>query len=507
VAERFGEYFARLPLVKSPTIAHGNALSIDWNQVVPRERLSFILGNPPFIGAKMMTPTQREDLLAIAGNLKGAGLLDFVTAWYLKAAQYLQGEGSYVRCAFVSTNSITQGEQVGVLWAEMLRHGLRIFFAHRTFTWSNEARGVAAVHCVIIGFSAQDIRPKRLFDYATIKSDPQELIASNINPYLVDAADVLLPNRSKPICDVPSIGIGNKPIDGGNYLFSTEERDAFIAAEPAAAPWFRRWLGAAEFINGWERWCLWLGECPPDVLRQLPLSMQRVQAVREFRLASKSAPTRKIASTPTRFHVENIPDSSFLMIPRVSSERRPQIPVGFIDAKTFVSDSALIGQHALIYHFGILNSTMHMAWVRAVCGRLKSDYRYSAGIVYNNFPWPELTPQTAVAGEIGREQGPIKAVNKYSNAIEAAAQGVLEARASFPNSTLADLYDPLTMPPALVKAHQALDRAVDAAYIAAEKAAGRKPPKIGSDAERVAFLFQRYQVLTSLLPTGKPARN
>jgi len=504
VAERFGEYFARLPLVKSPTIVHDNALRIDWNEVVPRERLSFILGNPPFIGAKMMTPTQREDLLVIAGNLKGAGLLDFVSAWYLKAAQYLQGKGSYVRCAFVSTNSITQGEQVGVLWAEMLRHGLHIFFAHRTFTWSNEARGVAAVHCVIIGFSAQDIRPKRLFDYATIKSDPQELTASNINPYLVDAADVLLPNRSKPICDVPSIGIGNKPIDGGNYLFSTEERDAFIAAEPAAAPWFRRWLGSDEFINGWERWCLWLGECPPDVLRHLPLSMQRVQAVRAFRLASKSAPTRKIAATPTRFHVENIPDSKFLMIPRVSSERRAQIPVGFIDAGTFVSDSALISRHATLTHFGILNSTMHMAWVRAVCGRLKSDYRYSAGIVYNNFPWPELLPESLSSGDESSGETSGDADNKQSAAIKAAAQGVLDARTLFPNSTLADLYDPLTMPPALVKAHQALDRAVDAAYITAEKTARRKPPKLSSDADRVAFLFQRYQALTSLLPAGTP---
>ena len=694
VAERFGEYFARLPLVKSPTIVHGNALRIDWNAVVPRERLGFILGNPPFVGAKMMSPAQRDDLLAVAGNLKGAGLLDFVSAWYLKAAQYMpasaepspgppghplpRGEGN-IRCAFVSTNSITQGEQVGVLWAQMLRHGLRIHFAHRTFSWNNEARGVAAVHCVIVGFSAEDIRPKRLFDYETIKSDPHELTAGNINPYLVDAADVLLPNRSKPICDVPEIGIGNKPIDGGNYLFSTDERDAFIAAEPDAAPWFRRWLGSDEFINGWERWCLWLGECPPDVLRRLPLAMQRVQAVRAFRLASKSAPTRKLADTATRFHVENFPHSTYLLIPRVSSERRAFIPVGFMDAATFSSDSALIVREATLYHFGILNSTMHMAWVRAVCGRLKSDYRYSAGIVYNNFPWPELPleplsprggallpspsgrgaggegsalrnggegsalrnpplPQAALtfarelrrhetdaearlwyllrarrlggfkfrrqhslppyvldfycaeqclaveldgsqhvqtaardrqrdeflqaqgirvlrfwndavfketthvleaiwlalnedAGESepspptplpegegsnalrshspspsgrgwpeGSGEGSGVAIDKHRTAIEAAAQGVLDARAKFPDSTLADLYDPLTMPPALVKAHQVLDRAVDAAYLAAEKTAGRKAPKLGSDAERVAFLFQRYQALTSLLP-------
>jgi len=767
VAERFGEYFARLPLVKSPMIVHGNALRIDWNDVVPRKQLSYILGNPPFVGAKMMSTAQRDDLLAIAGNLKSAGLLDFVSAWYLKAAQYMtasavhpsppamradgallpspsgrgaggegsvqssrhasaepspgpsghplpRGEGS-IRCAFVSTNSITQGEQVGVLWSQMLRHGLHIYFAHRTFTWNNEARGVAAVHCVIIGFSAEDVRPKRLFDYETVKSDPHEVIAGNINPYLVDAADVLLPNRSTPICDVPQIGIGNKPIDGGNYLFSTQERDAFIAAEPGAAPWFRRWLGADEFINGWERWCLWLGECPPEVLRRLPLAMQRVQAVRAFRLASKSAPTRKIADTPTRFHVENIPTSDYLVVPEVSSERRTFIPIGFVGPETLCSNLVKIIPDASLYYFGILNSTMHMAWARQTCGRLKSDYRYSAGIVYNNFPWPELPleplsprggallpspsgrgaggegsalrnpplPQAALAfarslrqqgadaearlwhllrarrlgGFKFRRQHPIppyvidfycaeqrlaveldggqhldtaardsqrdaflhaqgirvlrfwndavfkesehvlsviwdalhdaadgesepsppaplpegegsKALHdaadgesepsppaplpegegssalpspsptgttsdlaalppsrlagsfirgwpegpgegtaiKHRTAIETAAQGVLDARAQFPKSTLADLYDPLSMPPTLVKAHQALDRAVDAAYLAAEKAAGRKAPKLGSDAERVAFLFQRYQALTSLLPATAVSR-
>ncbi|MDZ4377366.1 MAG: DNA methyltransferase [Xanthomonadaceae bacterium] len=445
VAERFGEYFARLPLVKSPMIVHGNALRIDWNDVAPRERLSYILGNPPFVGAKMMSAEQRGDLLAIAGNLKGAGLLDFVSAWYLKAAQYMtagalvpsptetgagsvgalqsgrhanaepspgpsghplpRGEGTPIRCAFVSTNSITQGEQVGVLWAQMLRHGLHIHFAHRTFTWNNEARGVAAVHCVIIGFSAEDIRPKRLFDYDTVKSDPHEVIAGNINPYLVDAADVLLPNRSKPICDVPQIGIGNKPIDGGNYLFSTQERDAFIAAEPGAAPWFRRWLGADEFINGWERWCLWLGECPPEVLRRLPLAMQRVQAVRAFRLASKSAPTRKIADTPTRFHVENIPTSDYLVVPEVSSERRTFIPIGFVGPETLCSNLVKIIPHVTLYHFGILNSTMHMSWVRQTCGRLESRYRYSAGIVYNNFPWPALSLEPLSLRERGRGEG------------------------------------------------------------------------------------------------------
>lgn len=494
VAEQFGENMVRLPLKKSAAIVHGNALRMDWNDVVPAESLSYILGNPPFIGSKMMTPGQRDDLLAIAGPLKGAGVLDFVSAWYLKAAAYISarhpraGGDDGIKAAFVSTNSITQGEQVGVLWGEMLRLGFHIFFAHRTFQWNNEARGVAAVHCVIVGFSSADITPKRLFDYEDIRGEAHETVVGNINPYLVDAADVLLPNRSRPICPVPGIGIGNKPIDGGHYLFTTEDRDEFIAREPASAKWFRRWLGSDEFINGWERWCLWLGECPPSELRAMPEAMKRVEAVRRVRLASKSAPTRKLAETPTRFHVENIPDDNYLIVPEVSSERRSFIPIGFMTPETLSSNLVKIVPRATLLHFGVVTSTMHMAWVRTVCGRLKSDYRYSAGIVYNNFPWPDL-------GD-----------DKHCIAIETAAQAVLDARAGFPDSTLADLYDPLTMPPALVKAHAALDRAVDAAYIAAEKAAGRKVPKLDTDAARVAFLFERYQHITSLLPQEKPKR-
>ena len=343
--------------------------------------------------------------------------------------------------------------------------------------------------------------PKRLFDYEDIGGEAHELSANSINSYLVDATDALLPNRSKPLCSVPEIGIGNKPVDGGNYLFSTEERDAFIANEPGAAKWFRRWLGSDEFINGWERWCLWLGDCPPDELRKLPECRKRVEAARTFRLASKSEPTKKLANIPTRFHVENIPNDNYLVIPKVSSERRAFIPIGFISPETLCSDLVFIVPDATLLHLGIITSTMHMAWTRSVCGRLKSDYRYSGGIVYNNFPWPELTPpQPSPASRGGSED------DKHRIAIEAAAQGVLDARAQFPDATLADLYDPLTMPPALVKAHAALDKAVDAAYIAAERAAGRKAPKLGTDAERVAFLFERYQALTSLLPAAKPTK-
>jgi hypothetical protein len=478
VSERFGNPFERLPLTASATIVHGNALRIDWNDVVPAGVLDYILGNPPFVGSKLMTPDQRSDLRGIAGKLKGAGVLDLVAAWYLKAADYVQAHPA-IRCAFVSTNSITQGEQVGVLWGEMLARGFHIQFAHRTFQWNNEARGVAAVHCVIVGFGLEDVAPKRLFDYATLRAEPHEIVAGNINPYLVDAEDILLLNRSKPVCAMPEIGIGNKPIDGGRYLFTNEEKAAFLAIEPQAAHYFRKWLGSAEFINGWHRWCLWLGECPPDELRKMPEAMKRVEAVREFRLRSKSAPTRKLAETPTRFHVENMPNDTALLIPEVSSERRQFIPIGFVGPEVLCSNLVKIVAHATLFHFGVISSTMHMAWVRAVCGRLKSDYRYSAGIVYNNFPWPE-SPS-----------------DKQREVIEGAAQGVLDVRAAFPDSTLADLYDPVTMPPALVKAHQALDRAVDAAY-------GRR--SLATDADRVAFLFDLYRHVTSLLPAAKSVR-
>jgi hypothetical protein len=521
VGEEFGQYFARLPLTTAPSIVHGNALTTDWRALIDPERLSFILGNPPFIGSKMMTPVQREELLALVPpGTKGAGVLDYVSGWYLKAAELINplrdtsseplrrgseratneaaahdasqqaiaqpgrfpvGDGSHIRAAFVSTNSITQGEQPGILWPLLWRHGMKIHFAHRTFQWNNEGRGKAAVHCVIVGFGAQPAQKPVIFDYEHVKGEPHAVAAGNINPYLVDAADLVLPSRGHPLCsDAPDVGIGNKPIDGGHYLFSDDEKAAFLAIEPQAAPWFRRWIGAHEFLNGYQRWCLWLGDCPPEQLRRMPECMKRVDAVRRLRLASKSAPTRALAATPTRFHVENIPGGNFLVIPKVSSERRAWIPLGHLGPETLASDLLFVAPHATPYHFGILHSTMHMAWVRSTCGRLKSDFRYSKDIVYNNYPWPDAPS------------------DKQRSAIEAAAQAVLDARAAFPGSSLADLYDPLTMPPALVKAHQQLDRAVDAAY-------GFKGK---TDAERVAFLFQRYQALTSLLPpeAGRPKR-
>ena len=477
VSEEFGMYFARIPLKTSPHIVHGNALTLDWNDVLPAERASYVMGNPPFVGAKFMDDAQRADTRAVFEGIANAGLLDFVAAWYVKAARHIAGQPT--RCAFVSTNSITQGEQVGVLWGWLLAHGIKIHFAHRTFSWSNEARGKAAVHCVIVGFGLGEVAGKTIYEYADIKGEPHALPAANINPYLVDAPDVVLDNRRAPICPVPEIGIGNKPIDGGHYLFTDGEKAEFLHREPQAEKWFRRWLGADEFINGYQRWCLWLGDCPPGELRRMPEALKRVEAVRQLRLASKSPPTQKLAQTPTRFHVENMPDSTYLLIPEVSSERRDYIPIGFMHPDTLCSNLVKIVPNATPYHFGVLTSAMHMAWVRSVCGRLKSDYRYSAGIVYNNFPWPDAS------------------ADKTRQAIEAAAQAVLDARALFPGTTLADLYDPLTMPPALLKAHHKLDAAVDKAY-------GKTGFK--SDAERVAFLFQRYQTLTSLLPQATPSK-
>jgi hypothetical protein len=337
---------------------------------------------------------------------------------------------------------------------------------------------MAAVHCVIIGFGYDEPASRTIFEYDDPRGEPHATAARNINPYLVDAPDVTLPSRSRPICDVPEIGIGNKPIDDGNYLFSPAERDAFVTVEPQARRYFRRWLGADEFINGIERLCLWLGDCPPELLRRMPEAKKRVEAVRRFRLASKSEPTRRLAQTPTRFHVENMPSHAVLVIPRHSSERRQFIPLGYFGPEVLVGDACLCMADPPIYVFGVMSSTMHNAWVRYTCGRLESRYRYSKDIVYNNFPWPESP------------------TDKQRAAIEAAAQGVLDARAQFPQSSLADLYDPLTMPPALVKAHQVLDAAVDAAY-------GKR--NFRNDAERVAFLFERYQAITSLLPAPAAA--
>ncbi len=472
VSERFGNPFERLPLTTSAKIVHGNALRMDWNDVVPASEVGFVLGNPPFLGHHYQSNAQKSDQALTLREIPAQGVLDFVSNWYVKSAEYIQPNPS-VRCAFVSTNSITQGEQAGLLWPLMLSKGICIQFAHRTFQWSNEARGQAAVHCVIVGFGLSEPAEKLIFDYETPKSDPSVIAANNINPYLIDAPNIVLTNRSLPLCGVPKMLWGNKATDGGHFLLTPEERVALIEAEPAADKFVRKYVSSGDFIKSAERYCLWLEGADPSELRLLPSVMKRVEAVRQFRLASKASSTRAYAKYPTRFRQVAQPESDYLAVPKTSSERRDRIPIAFLSKEVIAASEIFTVADASLLHFGVICSAMHMAWVRAVCGRLKSDYRYSASIVYNNFPWPESPG------------------DKQREAIEAAAQGVLDARAAFPDSTLADLYDPVTMPPALVKAHQALDRAVDAAY-------GRR--SFATDADRVAFLFDRYQHLTSLLP-------
>ena len=451
-----------LPLKSYTNIVEGNALRIDWEEVVPKDKLSYILGNPPFVGARLMSKEQKGEMLSVFGKLKGAGNLDYVTAWYKKAAKYMAG--TKIQTAFVSTNSITQGEQPAILWRSLYEEGdARIIFGHRTFKWNNETKGCAAVHCVIVGFTLNqdDSRIKWIF-----KENGERKATSNVNAYLVDAPNILIESRTKPLCDVPSIGIGNKPIDGGNYLFTEDEMISFIRKEPLSEKWFRPWVGSDEFINGKRRYCLWLGDCPPNELRKMPEAIKRVEAVKKFRGESKSQQTRVIASKPRRFHVENMPKGDYIVLPKVSSERREYVPMGLMTPHTLSSDLVFVISNATLYLLGVLTSGIHMAWMRAVCGRLEMRYRYSKDIVYNNFPFP--TPTDA-----------------QKEAIEKTAQGILDARALYPDSSLADLYDPLTMPPELRKAHEANDRAVEKAY-------GRK---FADEAEIVAYLMEEYQRL------------
>jgi hypothetical protein len=477
VSVEFGLYFARIPLKSSPQIRHANALRLDWNEVLPAERCSYVLGNPPFLGKTYQSKEQKADLAAVMQGIHGAGDLDFVCGWYVLAAQYMQGRRG-TQAAFVSTNSITQGEQVAVLWGEMQRLGMHTHFAHRTFQWSNEASGKAAVHCVIVGFGPENQAVKTIYEYEDIKGLPHAVPAKRINAYLVDAPDVFLNKRTTPVCNVSPMANGGKATDGGNLLLSDEEKAELIAVEPKAAKWIRPFLMGDEFINNIGRWCLWLVNIPPAELRAMPHVLKRVEGVRAMRETSTKAATVALASTPTLFGEIRQPKSKrYLAIPKVSSERRQFIPIGYLDSDVICGDKIFFVDDASLFTFGVLTSTMHNAWMRYTCGRLKSDYSYSNTIVYNNYPWPGF------AGE------PLS--DKHRTAIEQAAQCVLDARAQFASSSLADLYDPLTMPPALLKAHQKLD----AAY---QPSGGKK--SYASDAERVAFLFELYQRITSLLP-------
>ncbi len=458
-----------LPLRNYSNIHEGNALRMDWKEVIDPAQLNYIMGNPPFVGARLMSEEQKDDVLCIFGkDWKNVGNLDYVCCWYKKAVDMMLAAGTNpLRAALVSTNSVSQGEQVANLWKPLMEQGVHIDFAWRTFRWDSEATLKAHVHCVIIGFSvAENKAPKQLYyskeDVKTVK---------RINAYLIDVdAAVFVESRKHPIAKVPEIGIGNKPIDGGNYLFTKEEMEEFIKSEPASAPYFKQWYGSEEFIHRTPRYCLWLGECSPAQLRNMPNCLKRVEKVRALRMSRESAPTRKLADKPTRFHVENMPKGNSVLVPKVSSERRKYIPMGLLEPTSLCSDLVFLIPDATLYHFGVLESNIHMAWMRAVCGRLKSDYRYSKDILYNNFPWP--TPTEAQRAKI-----------------EQTAQAILDARALYPDSSLADLYDEVTMPPELRKAHQQNDRAVMEAY-------GFPIGKDFSESDCVARLFEMYQKLT-----------
>ena len=455
-----------LPLKSYTNIVEGNALRIDWETVVPKKELSYIMGNPPFVGYTYQSKEQKADLAELK---TGAGKnIDYVAGWYLKAAKMIYN--THIRAAFVSTNSIAQGEQVSAIW-KLMEEKLHthIDFAHRTFRWDSEASLKAHVHCVIIGFSsAASVKPTKIY------TGTQVIEAKNINAYLLDAPSVFIEKRNQPICEVPMMCKGSQPTDGGNLLFDTKESvEQLVKAEPLAAKYIREFVGADEFIKGTRRYCLWLVNANPSDLKKCPEIMRRVAAVRETRLKSTKAATRKQAETPTLFTEIRQPGGTYVVVPEVSSEKRRYVPIGFMDEKTVCSNLVFIVPKAELYHFGIITSNVHMAWMRTVCGRLEMRYRYSNTLVYNTFPWPTPT-----------EQQKLK--------IEQTAQAILDARALYPDSSLADLYDELTMPPELRKAHQANDRAVMDAYGFVKGSPART-----SESACVAELMKMYQTLTS----------
>ncbi|MCK0513790.1 methylase [Anaerobiospirillum sp. NML120448] len=452
-----------LPLKNYSHIVEGNALHLDWAQVIAPSELNYIIGNPPFLGARVMSKEQKQDLLNLFGKYwKNAGNLDYVSGWYKKTFDLIKGTS--IQAALVSTNSICQGESVANLWQPLMTSGLCINFAHRTFQWDSEANIKAHVHCIIVGFSDDEAAKanKFIFDQGVVNE------VKHINAYLIDASDTFVESTNKPLCNVPRIGIGNKPIDDGNYLFSKEEMDDFVAKEPLSQEFFKPWYGTQEFINNKPRYCLWLGECSPAQLRKMPLCLERVNSVRNFRLQSTSESTRKIAEKPTRFHVENMPKDDYILIPKLTPESRLWIPMGFLSPDVLCSDLVQIIPKGTIYHFGILTSSLHLAWIKTVCGRFGNSYRYSGKVVYNNFPWPEPTE-----GQKAK--------------IEKTAQGILDARALYPDSSLADLYDDTVMPIELRKAHLANDKAVLEAY--------GFPTKDFSESDIVAKLFEMYEAL------------
>ena len=512
ISNEFGQYFARLPLKKSAKIVHGNALQVDWNNLdltknydiqakitnifevnEPTEVVEvlniyskkvninpvqsshvehngkfvydYIIGNPPFIGKKEQNSSQKNDVEIIFKGIKGSGVMDYVACWYVKAAQIIQNTKTKV--AFVSTNSISQGEQVNILWNLLFNYyKVKIHFAHRTFSWRNEAKGNAAVHCIIVGFANYDSNNKRIFEYNDIKGEPHEIKVKNINPFLVEGKDITVENRKKPICNVPEMNYGSMPIDEGHLILTDEEKVEAINREPFIVNAIKPYTGGDEFINDKKRWCLWLQNIDPSILMKSKFILDRIEKTKKFRLSSKRLATNKLAQTSMLFGEIRQPKTNYILIPKVSSVNRKYIPIGILEPTTIASGSALIIPNSNLYVFGIMTSLMHMNWMKSTCGRMKSDFQYSASIVYNNYPWPENPSE------------------KQTQTIEEKAQHVLDVRASFPNSSLADLYSPLTMPPALVKAHNELDKAVDIAY---------SKQAFTSEAKRMEFLFELYE--------------
>ena len=480
----FGQTYARIPLEKSPHIWHGDALETDWNNLLPSGECSYVLGNPPFVGAKYQSPAQREQVRHIAALGKSGGTLDYVTAWFIKASEYVQQGAAQI--GFVATNSITQGEQVAQLWPILFdRYKLDIAFAHRTFAWGSDARGMAHVHVVIIGLTKRDDaqREKRLFFYDHPKGEPHESRHTALSPYLFDAGGLANPrivvkSEHRPINEFRRLKTGVQMIDNGILTFSEEEKEAFIESEPTASKFFRRYIGGDEFINGFHRWILYLREATPTELRQLPMVTKRIAEVRAYRAASKRVSTQKMAEYPTLVGVDERLNADYLVIPNTSSERRTYVPIGWLSTDVIANQKLRILPEATLCDFALLTSAMHMAWMRTVTGRMKSDYMYSVGVVYNTFPPPPVPPER------------LQRLAPY-------AEAVLAARATHPNATLADLYDPDLMPVNLRKAHQALDRAVDRLY--------RRSP-FPSDRERVEHLLVLYEKMITPLSAPKPKR-
>ncbi|MDA3885177.1 MAG: class I SAM-dependent DNA methyltransferase [Candidatus Delongbacteria bacterium] len=525
VSEEFGQYFARLPLKKAAKIVHGNALRMDWNSIIEggslditatetniiqvnepiahydsiniytkgvnikkgsmpledkkwntrnRGKVDYILGNPPFVGKKEQSSDQKEDMNIIFDDMKGSGVLDYVTNWYVKAADYINKSNTKV--AFVSTNSISQGEQTGILWNYLYKFNIKIHFAHRMFKWNNEAKGNAKVYVIIIGFAQTDTNEKLIYDYSDHADDINEKRVNNINPYLVQGSDVSILPRSKPICNKPNIVFGSMPNDGGHLLLSEEEKNEYIKLEPEGSKYLRDFTGGAEFIKNIKRYCFWLVDSNLE-MNKLPILRSKILSVKKYRLASKRETTRKLANYPTLFGEIRQPTSGYIIIPNLSSGLRKYIPIGFKDCSVIASNLALIIPNASIYHFGVLTSSFHMTWVRYTCGMLGTSLRYSNKVVYNNFPWPKEPSE------------------KNKKKVEEKAHKVLDVRAEFPDSSLADLYDPLTMPPKLVKAHQELDKAVDLCY---------RPQPFVSETARIEYLFELYNEYTQpLMKVGK----